>query len=241
MVPLIDVAKALDSIRQSKDEFYPQDIVDTSGCSRSTACSLLPFLVRKNLLYIVPNTKPYSYKFNTTRTYIELFTEGALDGVFDRGPGPSTRRNKIKVIEMEKPPEEIEIDPIGLLEQLSDNDFGLLIASYVTRKNAELDPLKDEIVDLKTRLNLSYSKYENDSNNLTHSIESLRRELRDEKEKLIHARNEIQSLKNQLVRKEAPLKVVMVDRPISTRHDGPVVVVKRKSSAHSNIIHRNED
>lgn len=246
MTRLRDTLAGLDTMRESVQDFSLQDVVDQIGASRSTLTSILPSLVNKGSLSVIKDSKPYRYKFTNSKPLVNCFDDGSLKDLWVRS---NANKGYNKVVE--KPPEEIEIDPIELLEQLNDQDFGLLIASYVARKNAEIDPLKDEIKDLQSRVMISTSNYDTETSKLRHDVDALRRELRDEREKIIHLRNELQSANNKLVRKEPPVKLVMVDRhPVNNKEHGStsntrstIVVHKKPLTGHapSSVTSRKED
>ena len=253
------MAVSLNKILTNLDEItvaYPNgftidEAMVHSACSRSSLSTVLPALVRKEYLKVLPLTKPYKYIKATDRALLELYNDNLLSDLWQR-KGTSDTHNK-NVTKVEPPPEEIEIDPIELLEQLTDVDFGSLISSYISRKNAELDPLKDQVKDLQTRLMIATSNNDTDTSKLRHDVDGLRRELRDEREKIIHLRNELQSAQNKLFNKEkeAKVKLIMVNKPQNNnKQHGSVsnvratVVVHRKplaTHAPSSVLTRKGD
>ena len=237
MASLRDFCVAIDALRESKPQgFSVYEIMELSGTSRSYHNTLMPVLNKRNLVERIPRTKPYLYIVPIDRQLTEICDAGELNGIF------SERKYKIESKPKSEPVDEtIEIDPLEILEQLSSDDFGSLVSTYVARKNQELEPLKQQCTDLQTRLSLATSSNDNEVTKLRHEIDSLRRDLKDEREKMIHLRNELANANNNLVKKEAPMRVVVVDRnkqanrehSVNSNHRAPIIVHRKPLTNHA--------
>jgi archaellum component FlaC len=207
------IALAVEQLVSEQDSFTAVDFLTATDMSRSYTSAILPILVKANIMEVTTSSVPYTYRM--VRSMKEAFESGELRTIWKSNRTYSPRKNAAVPRQEKQPqgPQPIEIqDPMELLEQLHDDDFGQLMSWYFQRQRGEIQPLKDQVKDLQTRLELMNSNGNAEDSKLRHENDTLRRELRDEREKIIHLRNELQSANNMLVRKEPPMKIVMVDK-----------------------------
>jgi len=217
------VVVAVERLSKEQGFFTAEQLMQAASISRSYSTSLLPILTRAGLLDVNITVKPYAY--HQVRSMTEARDSGELariwksnrnaDGV-PRTPRQATRAQQ----QQPQGPQPIELqDPMELLEQLQDDDFAQLISWYLQRQRGEIQPLRDQVKDLQVRLELIHSNQYNEDSKLRHENDTLRRELKDERERIIHLRNELQSANNMLVRKEPPSRIVMVERGSNTNNN----------------------
>ena len=240
-----EVCIGLDKLVKEEEELNLITIAKAAGTSKGAASGVLAVLVKAGALEIEnPTHRPYAYKA-TIEGFSEELERGTFKGLFWAKRKDELRDSPIEKL-FEPKPEEWEIDPFEILEQLSEDDFARLISMFLFKKSQESKPLKEQIEYQRVRV----SFLENQEGNLNEKIQDLNNQLREVRTSLMNTQNELARERGDRVISEQKPRVIMVkDRDkeggkASSNHQGHdmhSVKVHRKpimTHAPASVLHR---
>jgi hypothetical protein len=133
--------------------------------------------------------------------------------------------------------ESIEIDPFEILDQLSPEDLSTLLVMHLSRKDAELIPLRQELQEVKQLVRYLEGQKANYELTYQAQMKELRSELSAARERILELTTTVTKLRTDTVVKEQTPRTILVRTGVQMSRDSSDVS-SRGNMSRTVIVHR---
>lgn len=246
---LKEIGAALDQLHEN---FTQEDLVKLLNTTRIKLVGVMARMERFHMVEQIPGRgkRPRYYRI-IVPSVEEAYTEGKLEDFYGAAgdPPPEAKRSYLRKAkgngtetEPEPVDDTIEIDPFDVFEQMAPDDFGQLVSFFIKKKEAEIEPLRCEIISLKDNLRFTSGQKVQVERELNDKLTTLRAELATVREQYLELQTELSREKGLRAVPEQNIRTLLIrenkDNPQRQTGSSGGIGRGMSGSSHAVIVHK---